>query len=91
MNEIRLDLINIHFSGGTNCPMYVEDFKMVWWPMIAQKISLVCYRAGSDEIVGMHMVYVLTKGDNLMEQAEKRVSFSTVFFLRNSNSVLFPQ
>lgn len=48
---------------------------MIWRPMVAQKLPLVCYKADSDEIVGANMLFVLTKSDDFLEQIYKRVSF----------------
>lgn len=42
--------------------------------MISQKTPLVCFKFGSDEIIGINMIYVSSRGDNLMKTARKRVS-----------------
>lgn len=41
---------------------------MVWDAVIDQKTPLVCYKAGSDEIVGAHMTLVESKADNYKQQ-----------------------
>lgn len=50
---------------------------MIWRPMVAQKLPLVCYKADSDEIVGANMLFVLTKEDDFLEQIYKRVNFKS--------------
>lgn len=42
--------------------------------MVSQKTPLVCFKSGSDEIIGMNMIYVSSRADNLMKTARKRVS-----------------
>lgn len=46
---------------------------MVWRPMIAQKLPLVCYKSGSDEIVGANMLFALTKDDDFLDRINMRV------------------
>lgn len=59
---------------------------MMWRPMIAQKLSLVCYKSGSDEIVGASMLFALTKDDDFLDQIKKRV-ISSVSVQTNDDEV----
>lgn len=46
---------------------------MIWKQIVTQKLSLVCYRSDSDEIVGAFILYALTKEDDFLDQIYKRV------------------
>lgn len=52
----------------------LEDFHFIWRSVLSQKVALVCFREGSDEIVGVNMNCVLEKDDHFMEETAKRVS-----------------
>lgn len=43
------------------------DFKVGWEAIVAQKLPLVCFRSGSDEIVGMHFIFVVCRNDKFDE------------------------
>lgn len=47
---------------------HIEDYEYGWYQMIAQKTPIVCYRAGSDEIVEVNWTFVSTKNDQLYEK-----------------------
>lgn len=61
------------FGDGVKDPKHLEDYKSSWQPMIEQKLPLVCFKAGSDEIVGMNMLFVITKEDTYLENLYKSV------------------
>lgn len=42
--------------------------------MIEQKVPLVCYKAGSDEIVGVNMNFIMSKEDHFMDKFAITVS-----------------
>lgn len=44
--------------------------------MVEQKVPLVCFKEGSDEIVGINMLFVINKDDHFMEKAYERVCYS---------------
>ncbi|XP_055645266.1 uncharacterized protein LOC129781717, partial [Toxorhynchites rutilus septentrionalis] len=44
-------------------PVSVEDLRNVWRELVKQRLSIVCFREGSDEIVGMNMLYLADKND----------------------------
>ncbi|XP_055310814.1 uncharacterized protein LOC129573785 [Sitodiplosis mosellana] len=47
---------------------HLEDYKLAWRPMAEQKVPLVCFKEGSDEIVGINMLFVINKDDHFMEK-----------------------
>lgn len=49
--------------------------------MIEQKVPLVCFKEGSDDIVGVNMVFVIKKDDDFIGKSYERVSCLT-FSLR---------
>lgn len=60
--------------GSAGDLIHYEDYKMAWDPMVAQGMPLVCFKAGSDEIVGANMLFVSSKGDNFMDKCRAQVS-----------------
>lgn len=63
------------FEGGAKDPKHLEDYKLAWRPMIEQKVPLVCFKEGSDEIVGINMLFVKTKDDHdFLDNIYKSVS-----------------
>jgi len=58
--------------GGYNDPQYVSDYRMVCRSILQQKSSFACISARSDQIVGVHTQYVLTKADSFGKQAYER-------------------
>ncbi len=46
---------------------YFEDFKIGWRAIVAQKLTLVCFKADSEEIVGMHFIFVVNRKDKFDE------------------------
>lgn len=61
-------------TDGASDPDHIEDYKFIWKSMIAQKTPLVCFKSGSDEIVGLNMIFVSNKDDHFMERVRKQVS-----------------
>lgn len=55
-------------SGGLNNEEYVKDYQNAWREIFKQKMCLICLREGSDAIIGMNIIFVLTKGDTFFEQ-----------------------
>jgi len=58
--------------GACNDAQYVTDYRMVCRSILQQKSSLVCFRACSDQIVGVQTQYVITKADCFGTQAYER-------------------
>ena len=57
------------------CPEFGPDFERVWRAVLPQRMTLVCFKEGSDDIAGMHVSYVIMKDDNWGEQMDKAVGF----------------
>lgn len=43
--------------------------------MIAQKVSLVCFKSGTDEIVGVNIDFVTSKKDDFANKFSKQVNY----------------
>lgn len=66
---------SIHYEGGAKDSKHLEDYILSWRPMIEQKVPLVCFKADSDEIVGINMLFVKTKEDHdFLDNLYKSVS-----------------
>lgn len=46
----------------------------MWQAIVDQNAALVCFKEGSDEIVGINMNFVSLKDDHFMEEIRKRVN-----------------
>lgn len=44
-------------------PESVEGIREMWRELVQQRMALVCFQEGSDEIVGLNMTYVSSKDD----------------------------
>ena len=55
-------------------PEFVADYQLVWRVLLPQRITLVCFKEGSDEIVGLNISFVLDKEDDFFTQLNTRVS-----------------
>lgn len=60
--------------GSAGNLTHFEDYKLCWDPMVAQRMPLVCFKAGSDEIVGVNMLFVVRKEDHFMDKCRANVS-----------------
>lgn len=45
--------------------------------MLKQKMTYCCFREGSDDIVGINIVYILSKDDDFYSQGMRNVSPSS--------------
>lgn len=52
----------------------VDDYFRAWRIILDQKVVLVCVRADSNEIVGLNMTYVISKGDTCVKHFKGFVS-----------------
>lgn len=70
------------FSGTINDADAVEDYKVMVEILLRQKVALVCFRSGSDEIVGINVNFVMLKGEHFWEEIGRIVSilFSNSIF-----------
>lgn len=57
-----------------NDPVAIEDFTIMWRSVVNQNAALVCFKEGSEEIVGINMNFVSQKDDHFMEEIRKRVN-----------------
>lgn len=65
---------------GENDEEHLNDYISAWKLIYAQKMPLVCYKEGSDDIVGVNWTFVSHKDDKLMEQLNTNVSLTVDFF-----------
>lgn len=65
---------HIFFAGGYNNTEHFEDYQYGWKSILAQKMPLVCYRQGSDEIVGINWVFVTSEEDNFLGKLKENVT-----------------
>lgn len=70
----------MRFTGSAKSPEHFEDYKLAWRPFIEQKVPLICYKAGSDEIVGVNMIFVLHKDDDYLKKIYQHVSYKFLTF-----------
>lgn len=61
-------------------PFVYEDYERCWAPIIAQRTALVCFKDGSDEIIGTNLVFINTKVDTYYDDTRKGVSY-----IKNNN------
>lgn len=60
--------------GSQDDPYSTEDWMLIWKVNVAQRTPIVCFKEGSDDIVGANMVYINAKSDNTREEMMKLVS-----------------
>lgn len=51
-------------KGVRDCPISVREMTENLWGMLRQNISLVCYQEGSDEIVAVNILGVITEAES---------------------------
>lgn len=51
----------IKFLDLANDEVSVKSFEDVWRSLLKQHISLVCFKEGSDEIIGLNLVGIVLK------------------------------
>lgn len=61
-------------KGVRDCPVSVQEMVDYLRDLLQQKISLVCYKEGSDEIVAVNILGVMTEAEN---NVSHKVSWST--------------
>lgn len=80
--EIRLNI-----PGAHDDPLHAADTRFAHRSLLPQKATLACFRAGSNEIVGVCFGFVLSKGENFFEEFSKNVSFVfLLIFARKSDA-----
>lgn len=72
-------IFNSHEIDGINDKDYVDDYIRLWRVALVQKTTLVCFREGSDEIVGLNVLTVNTKDDTFLTEIAHQVLYSRSF------------
>lgn len=49
--------------NGANDPIYIQDSVRIWKAILQQRMTHVCFKSGSSEIVGINLNYVSTRED----------------------------
>lgn len=49
-------------------PNLVDDYIIALTPIVHQKVALVCYREGSNEMVGINWTFIESKEDKFAKQ-----------------------
>lgn len=57
----------------------MEIFQKIWLGLMKQKMTLVCLREGTDEIIGMNINFVRTEGSTYRDDIIAQVSKDTTF------------
>lgn len=70
VNEISFFESN---ADGINDKDYVDDYKRLWRAAMNQKTTLVCFREGSDDIVGLNVLVIHTKEDTFLTEITQQV------------------
>lgn len=63
-------------AGASKDLQHYEDYLLAWKSIMAQKTPIVCYKDGSDEIIGLNFTFVTHKDDHFVEQFQNGVSIS---------------
>lgn len=70
-------------------PESVEGIREVWRELVQNRMALVCFKEGSNEIVGLNMTYVASKDDKesskVRGQLWQEVYDSVMYFSKQSN------
>lgn len=69
MHDISTNIL----LDGVKDEKHIADYSRGWRALLKQKCALACFRAGSDDIVGVNMNYVLTKDDTFFKDVFKAV------------------
>lgn len=62
--------------GGSKDLQHYKDYVFAWKSILAQKMPLVCYKEGSDEIIGANFTFVTHKDDHFVEHFSAGVSLA---------------
>lgn len=57
----------------------MNEFVTLWRGALKQKIAVACFREGSDELVGLNLLCVMTEQDQKNLPEPKSMPFITVF------------
>ena len=65
--------------GGNSDEVFVKDFQRAWRAAIKQRVPLVCFKEGSEEIVGVNVNMVRGRTDTFGPQVRAVVSLIMPF------------
>lgn len=65
--------------GFVDDPLALEESVHLWRDMVRQRVSLVCFREGSSEIVGANMLGVSCKADQKREERFGSAILQTIY------------
>lgn len=65
----------LYSSGGSKDLQHYKDYLFAWRSIAAQKVTLVCYKEGSNEIVGANFIFVTHKDDHFIEHFRNGVRY----------------
>lgn len=75
--------IYIYSLGGYDDQNLFEDYEYGWRSIFNQKTPLVCYKKGSDEIVGVNWTFVECKDDQFFENISAIVKSQANCVMKN--------
>lgn len=61
-------------KDGSNDDQHIADYTMAWRSALQQKTVLVCFKADSDEIVGVNFNFVNSQEDDFFKKFGDEVS-----------------
>lgn len=73
---------NLNILGGNSNKDYVDDNENLWREVMKQKMGIVCFREGNDDIVAANPTFVISKGETLFKDAmstSKSKDFVNIF------------
>lgn len=80
---------------GSDNEQHIADYELGWRSILAQKTVLVCFKADSDEIIGVNVNFVNSKEDNFIKKFYDLVSLSGTRLwalsinIRNNDKITF--
>ncbi|XP_053681713.1 uncharacterized protein LOC128732481 [Sabethes cyaneus] len=60
-------------------PVALEEFSQMWQTIAKQRVAIVCFREGSDEIVGLNMLTVVSRSESSKQLKFESVGLQTVY------------
>lgn len=64
--------MRIELDGSDN-EQHIADYTLGWRSILAQKTVLVCFKADSDEIIGLNFNFVNSEEDNFFKSYVNRL------------------
>lgn len=76
--------IEMFSSDGINNQDYVDDYVRLWQAAFEQKLTIACFREGSDEIVALNLLAINSVGDPFREVIGEQVISSFIMSIRTA-------